>query len=155
MSGITLHPQLGVNPHLMSCPRCGGNTNGLMLIGDRTTIRECDSCGVRIYGHRPSEPCPKCGQRSSTAVGKIGEHKKLVDCQPCDGCQAELKEHRRAVEAGGVYFKCADCGVTGVIKGTSPLAKAARKQMKIPKPGLMGVEFTKVDCPACGPDKVV
>jgi len=43
---IHLHPTLGVNPKLTYCPRCGGESNELVLIGDRTAKMQCQDCNT-------------------------------------------------------------------------------------------------------------
>jgi len=59
--------------------------------------------------------------------------------------------HKSEVEKGGVYFRCKDCGVNGVIKAGVPFAEDVRKHHNLPAPAPCGVEFTKdTGCPRCG-----
>jgi ssDNA-binding Zn-finger/Zn-ribbon topoisomerase 1 len=146
--GITLHPTLGINPHMTVCRRCGGPAEELMLIGNRTSIYRCGNrdCGITIYGHRMSEPCPKCHDRGPhEKIGEVGEHDKLPATEPCDKCKAELAEHKQIVADGGIYFKCAQCGKSGVIKNTAPLCAMVREKMGVPAPKPCGVEFDKCE----------
>lgn len=147
---ITLHPKLGVNPHLTYCPRCGGEANELMLIGNRTNIVECPNCDAKIIGGlKTGEKCPKCQYcahfgDSSRSVGQIGEHDKLPATDVCDKCKEELETFKKEVEAGVIYFKCKCCPLTGVIKGHTRLAKAVREKSGIKAPNPVGIEFD--DC---------
>jgi hypothetical protein len=138
---IQLHPTLGVNPKLCYCPRCGGESNTFMLIGNRTSIKQCADCGTKLIGHRSYEPCGKCGSRGPHAtVGEVGENDKLPG-DICEGCKAEISEHKKLVEAGGIYFKCKTCSATGVVKAETRLAKAVREKSGIAAPAPVGVEF--------------
>lgn len=141
---ITLHPTLGVNPHLTYCPRCGGDTNEIMLIGTRTTIRKCAGCGIKIYGHGWVEPCPKCKHKGPhDQVGRIMENDKLPGSTVCDACAKELAAFRKVVDKGGVYFYCAECKHSGVIKASAAFSKAFRRHHNIAAPNPIGVEFDK------------
>jgi DNA-directed RNA polymerase subunit RPC12/RpoP len=146
-NSIPLHPKLGVNPHLSYCPRCGGDAEELMLIGNRTAIVKCESCGNKVIGGlRSGEKCPACQHRSTGRgehVGSVGEHDKLPASRPCAKCRQELAEHKAIVEAGGLYFRCKECNKQGVIKAEAEFAKALRLQHNKPAPELCGVEFEK------------
>ncbi len=144
MSLITLHPKYGVNPHLCTCPRCGKDNNELVLIGTRETILKCN-CGQTIYGHRHSEPCPKCGEKFNfTEVGKIEERDK-IPTSLCDDCEKELAAEKEIVAEGGIYFRC-KCGARGVIKANAPICAKVRAKLDVPK-GPCGIDFDT--CPNC------
>lgn len=152
MSGsIKLHPEKGVNPKLTFCPRCGGDARELILVGADEGVYKCGECDITVFGYGHGE-CPKCkSTRRLSKVRTIGEHEKLPG-GPCEKCEKEMAEHDAVVAAGGVHFKCIDCGVVGVIKD-SPFAKDVRKKLKIEAPMPLGIEFSKKDgCPKCGRD---
>jgi hypothetical protein len=69
----------------------------------------------------------------------------------CDECQKGREEQDAEVKAGGVFFRCKDCGANGALKAGTDYAKWVREQMKTPT-GTCGVEFTKANCPVCGPN---
>ena len=144
MSGsIILHQELGVNPKLTFCPRCGGDAEELILIGARTRIDKCSECGTTVYGGISlRSPC-RCGRRSSVTIGHIGKHDKLPASQPCAKCRAEIDNHKAVVAEGGIYWKCKECTREGVILARSKYAKAVRKQLKVKKPDPCGIEFEK------------
>lgn len=156
MSYIELDREKGLNPHMACCPRCGKENGELVLIGARKSIYKCNNCGVNIYGHRKVEPCPNCKEGGGrqpyvssgfTHVGTIGEHDR-IPTSLCDECEKELASFKEIVSAGGVYWKCSDCKMTGVIK-KSPFADAVRATHKLDAPAPCGIEFSKKDCPAC------
>jgi len=189
MSGVTIHPEKGVNPFLTYCPRCKGEAPEIVLVGADDGIYQCDA-GLseggphRMVGRpRPtmdSGDCQQCGHLARwSRVGTLKEGQRIQATQPCDACLKELAEWKEVVEAGGVYFQCEDCRATGAIKVTAPLAQLVREshqkqreeEDKTVQPGryttasqkkgdamvyiACGVAFTKKDCPACGPDRVL
>ena len=155
MPGLQLSKDRGINPRLTVCCRCGGESPELLLIGTADWLHECTVCGVTHIGTARERRCKVDGCGGNlTRIRRLDEHERLPSTEPCDACQAEIAEHRAAVEAGGVYFKCSDCGHQGVIKASSPFAAEVRKAHGIDPPGACGVEFDKDDCPACGPQPV-
>ena len=148
MDGITLHPTLGVNPHLTFCPNCGGETNELLLSGSVNSIWKCKSCGMNHIGYPKGGECQKCHSYDVEHLRELYDSEKLPG-NLCDSCEKQVAEFRAEVKAGGVYWKCSDCPATGVIKAESDFAKNVRKQLHIAAPWECGVEFTKADCPAC------
>ena len=151
---IELHSTKGVNPYLTYCPRCGGESPVLVLIGRRTTVLTCIHCGTANIGSRRHEECGKCGERLDGAKAReLEEHEKLPGAL-CEKCQKEIKEFEVIVKAGGVYFKCSDCGAQGIINGDTEFAKAVREHAKVSAPEPIGAAFTKDNCPQCGPDAV-
>jgi NMD protein affecting ribosome stability and mRNA decay len=152
---LTLHPTLGVNAHLTFCRRCGGDAGELMLIGNRPNVYRCDRCETTIFGHRQSDPCPKCGRKFSfTFVRKIEENERLPASGLCDKCDKEVKEYAQIVADGGVYFRCF-AGHTGVVKAGAPLSIAVRQQSGIEAPNPVGVEVEADQCPACRGEKEI
>lgn len=181
--GIELHKTKGVNPYLTYCPRCRGEAQEIVMVGANDGVYECDAPisagGPHKMVGRPksmrNSHCPECGHNADwKRVGTLEEGVRLRGSQPCDTCQKQMKEHQEVVEAGGVYFECADCRAGGVIKASAPFAMRVREVhqekggTKI-KEGwfttasqlkgtaavfvICGIEFTKKDCPACGPHK--
>ncbi len=150
MSGIRLHPTKGVNPHLGVCPRCGGDNGEIALVGANDGIYVCHRCKQRHVG-RPKE-CAQCGHWDFTKTGELGENER-IPTGLCKSCETEVAEHKKVVASGGVYFKCSDCGVSGAIRPNA-FTEAVRKQAGVATPAPVGVEFSKADCPACGPNKV-
>lgn len=152
MSGsIRLHPTLGVNPRVMKCEKCGKDY-GVAMLGMSNIVWSCNSCGSKTLagGAEPvSQPCQKCGGRSYKRERTLGDHEMLVSGF-CDDCIKEQDEHRSIVQAGGLYFRCSDCHAGGVIKD-SEFTREVRSKMNKPAPELFGIEFSKKDCPACGP----
>jgi len=147
---IRLHKEYGVNPRMTSCPRCGGDGRDLILLGAEDTKYTCQACGMIHFGRPDRGACMRegCDSRMFETV-KIGEHEKIPSSL-CGACEKEVSEHKAVVEAGGVYWRCSDCGRNGVIKPNS-FTEAVRGVHGTEAPSPCGVEFTKDDCPACGP----
>ena len=57
------------------------------------------------------------------------EENEVLPTGLCDTCQKETDEHKAIVLKGGVYFKCEQCGKTGVIRETAEYAKHVREAM--------------------------
>ena len=144
---MLLHKDKGLNPRMTYCPQCGLESSELVLLGAIDNFYICNLCGQKSIGY-PKRHC-SCGGMF-VFDRKIGEYEKLPASQPCDKCQALNKEMEEEVSLGGVYWKCIDCGSTGVIKHEHQLSKDVRKQLNVEAPKPCGVEFTKVECPVCG-----
>ena len=142
--GILLDKELGINPAMTYCPRCGGETQELALVG-RARKFKCTNCGLKILGKKPLA-CPKCGNSSFESLGKFdGSYEKLPASELCDACKAELELFKEEVEKGGVLWKCCDCNCEGVVKHDAPFAiEFVEKNGKN-----VGVQFSKETCPAC------
>lgn len=149
---IPLSRKHGVNPHLTYCPRCKGKANELVLTGAHHKYK-CDSCGLLHIGHPKTGRCENVNCHANTSgfytlvdLGELEPSERLRASQPCEKCQEELKTFKAEVDRGGVPFRCTDCGAEGVIKAEAEVAKHVRA-----KHGLVGLTFSKVDCPRCGP----
>lgn len=149
---ITLHPELGVNPRLTVCTRCGAEGKDLLLLGIRNYWVQCDKCNARVYGgfNRNGRPgsasvCPSCGGTSHGKRHELKESERIPHGL-CAGCEKELAMQKEVVESGGIYFKC-KCGAAGVIKESAPICKAVRERAGIAAPAPVGVELD--DCPSC------
>lgn len=179
---IPLHPEKGLNPRLTYCPRCHADGQELILVGANDGVYECLACGQTVIGR--SDHCPACPSRWHARRLRTLEEGERLPGSLCATCEKETQEHAALVEAGGVYWKCADCTRSGVIR-SSPFAQAVRASQQKASVGLaanfyteavhdkaapspakparnvlvggpkvyapVGVEFTKADCPACGP----
>ena len=162
MSKIILHPEKGVNPRLSYCRRCGEECQELFLIGTSSHVFTCDDCGIQHLGRRATIFKQTCnvkvdGHRCNghlTHVRELGDNEKLPATEPCDSCKEELAEHAKIVADGGVYWRCGDCKAEGVVLAEAPFASYLREQYKKPTPESFGVEFSKENCPRCGPQKV-
>lgn len=146
---IRLDPERGVNPCLTVCPRCGGESPELLLLGTSDWLHECAVCGITNVGPKGQLRCKVdgCGGRLKL-IRRLEEYERLPATEPCDACKAEIDEHKAIVEAGGIYWRCADCKASGVIK-SNEFAAEVRKAHGIDPPDPCGVEFTKENCPAC------
>ena len=149
---IRLDPKHGLNPALTYCPRCGGETNELMLLGD-ARVYQCQTCKQKMIGQH-AESCPNGHGKMAYVSHYENEFgKRLPSRSLCDKCEEEVKEHKRIVADGGIYWKCSDCKTEGVIR-YNELAHDVRMQLRVPPPKPCVIEFSKADCPVCGPNPV-
>lgn len=149
MPSITLHPEKGVNPRVTSCKGCG-NSVGLVMLGIADHMARCTACGQMNLGiKKGSQKCMNCGERCLDIRLPIAEHERLpIDV--CDDCRTAVDRADAEVKAGGIYWRCIDCGSSGALRAESGLAKEARESLKMPTEPC-GVEFTKHEgCPVCG-----
>jgi Zn finger protein HypA/HybF involved in hydrogenase expression len=151
---IRLSKKHGVNPHLTICPRCGGDSNELILTGAAHKF-ECSWCHQIMLGLPKDGRCPKC-ERSFRGFppishGEMKPDEKMLATQPCDKCKEEIASFTLEISRGGIPVRCKDCGMEGVIKAEHPMARAVRKQND---GKTVGLEFTKDNCPKCGPNPV-
>jgi len=65
---------------------------------------------------------------------------RLPATELCDSCNEELAQFDEIVKAGGVHWRCLDCGLSGTI-GKSDYADMLRDYMEIKPPVPCGVEF--------------
>lgn len=147
---ILLHPKLGVNPRLTFCPRCGGETNELLLVGKANKLCRCRHCKMTMLGPPWPAICPKCRNYPGwEKIRELDEWEKLPSSKVCDECQKEQEQFAQVVKEGGIYFRC-KCGVEGVVKAGAPLALAIREHANIQPPDPIGVEVET--CPKCKPE---
>ena len=106
--------------------------------------------------------CANCGESVGVVLGMrsgmvlkredgsaIEEHEKVSTGGLCDPCAKLQEEQKTIVDAGGIYFKCRDCGSEGAIRKTASICADVRAKLDIPAPEPCGVEFDKTNCPAC------
>lgn len=70
------------------------------------------------------EACPNCGAE-----------------ELCEPCRAAALEARDAVAAGGVYYRCLECGGTGYVPATCEIAAQTRTHARLPAPLPCLLEF--------------
>lgn len=151
MSGsIRLHKEKGVNAHMTFCPRCGGESNGLVLMGAADHKGTCPDHGT-VYGIFPgTRYCPaeekqgvKCGKQLHD-VKVVGDYERAPG-PLCEGCENTLKIQKETIEAGGIAFRCLSCGAEGAIQLSENTAEFIQM---IRAKGALGIEFEE-NCPNC------
>lgn len=144
---ITLHPEQGLNVHLMICVKCGGDSGEIALLGHANRVYTCKTCGLAHWGHAspPREGCQKC-QGHDFDRREIEQYER-VPGGICSACRDKQKACSDEVQAGGVYLRCKKCGSEGAIKADCALAALVREKTKIGPPDPVGVELD--ECPQC------
>jgi len=140
MTSIPLSKEGGLEPHLMSCPRCGGDFSGITV----GVLREATlSNGQKAYYNSGSKAKMEKGLPAPLKVVStrhVEEGERVKANEPCDKCMEEINHHADIVKNGGVYFKCLECGCDGVIK-KSPFTDRVRAHTGIDVPNPVGVSF--------------
>lgn len=140
MAGITLDKKLGVNPRLCFCPRCGGDSNSLAMLGNRNYKQQCNACDATVYGAGAYDKCVRCKASNWGDRIELTEFERVPGAL-CDDCEEQIE----VVKQGGVFFKC-ELGCLGAIK-SSEFTVELRKQHGIEAPAPLGVQFTREQCP--------
>jgi hypothetical protein len=154
MSSIRLRTngkgELAENPlgvQLTYCPRCGGEGRELVMTGNRRRVYTCGTCKTENFGALSTDKCGKCGGRFLSQSREIKENEKLPGGL-CEACEKEVEAHKKVVAEGGIYFRCAKCGVQGVIKNTAPICQLVREKQGPDYVGTAypcGIEFNECD----------
>jgi len=118
---IPLKPGEGLDPHLMQCPRCGGETNSLTIghLKKAELIVDRKETGEFVFYNRGKRRSVEKQLPENITLGKEQDaerYDKPIDFEPCKKCQEEIEEHARlVVEEKGAYWRC-ECGREGVLK---------------------------------------
>ena len=147
---IPLHKTRGLDPHLMTCPRCGGDTNGL-TIGKTVVATLPDGRQMYYTAGQRAQALKSAGlpNYSQLEVRDVEENARVPDSVPCAKCMAEINLLKATVAAGGVYWRCKECGQEGAIK-KSEFADNIREKSGIAAPDPVGAEFEKCEQHAPG-----
>lgn len=144
---IKLHKRLGPNPRMSFCPKCGGDASALALIGDANFKGVCpehgDVYGLRARAHTCS--VPNCGRQLSDVV-ELTDYEKVPSPMPCTKCAEGLALQKKAIEEGGIAWRCCTCGSEGAfILGEDEESNAQIRAVR--QRGYTGVEIP--GCPVC------
>jgi rubrerythrin len=115
--------------------------------GAQHSVYTCESCRTEHFaGLTVPEKCHSCGEVSVFFTRRIRDEEPISGL--CALCRDELTHAKELFDAGGVLFRCTDCGVRGQLPADHPKAKLMRA--RIPAPGFAGVTLTKSHgCPKC------
>lgn len=142
---MRLHKDKGLNPRIGVCECCGKDISVIMM-GAHDKMYECRNCGTKLVGRRD---CPKCKTHIDPKPLGIFPERGKIPNGLCEQCEADVVMQNEVVKAGGIYWKCENCGRHGAIRAGHPLSKQIRNQMKIKAPNPVGVKFDKHTCPVC------
>ena len=165
MASIKLHKEKGVNAHMTTCPKCGGDGDELIMLGSENNKYTCPKCDALHYGRPDTNSkfknlrmCQKCEHPFDSQWKKdvIEDWEKLPSHEPCKKCAKGMNLAAEVVKEGGIFWRCKDCHSEGAIHAHAEVAKLVREQSGVKAPDPVGVEFTKdEDCPVCSENAVV
>ena len=147
-TGIPLHKTRGIDPHLFKCPKCGKHTNEIGIgattvvheIGDPSTVIGIYNTGERVSFLKHNPKAANYPTRDAYD-GEVFTSNTL-----CDDCTAEYNSTVADVmKAGGIHWRCKECGRIGLILGDSPIAIETRLRHKVVPPKPIGIEFDRCD----------
>jgi hypothetical protein len=157
---IPIDPEKGLDPHLMFCARCGGESNALTIGAMRKAEVED---GQYVYAMRGKqnitgknlEDAGAITNRHNLRWEKLDDNERVPDPEPCAKCKEELETWATLVAEGGVYCQCSQCSMKGVIRPGTVLAEAVRSHTKIEAPSPIRMEFENCDqhAAAINPDE--
>ncbi len=151
-NSIKLHPEKGLNPIMTFCERCH-ESDSIIIAGRaitaayKGTCPDCETvvyCTSNVLDNTPREQEAKCPCGRYLTCTRISDHEP-IPYGLCQKCQDELAVFEAEVAAGGVYFKCKGCKISGVIKADSELAIRVRQHANIMAPEPVGLEFNECD----------
>lgn len=155
MSSIVLHKTLGVNARVIYCPKCGADSNGLVMMGAANYVDRCPNCEAKLYGgpdrmhdgdRRGNCKCGRCGHRDNAS--EFARERRELDALErvpgplCDDCgKFYTVLHKAAKENNGVGVACTKCGSRLVLHGSNPFAKKMRDKNAVGpgEPFIIGV----------------
>jgi ribosomal protein L37AE/L43A len=127
------------------CRNCGTPTGPVLLGSDE--LWTCTSCEAQHIGKPEAELC-HCG-----AVAKHTGTINPEDVLPvgmCQNCSSNEEGAIKDVEAGGAYWRCSDCGMSGALTADHEASKLIREKTGIKPPEPVGIELDKEHgCPFC------
>jgi len=147
---IPIDPEKGLDPHLMFCARCGGESNALTIGAMRKAQLDDGrwTYAMRGKGRLAAKDLEDAGvitNRHNLKWIELDERERVPDPEPCSKCKEELEEWAKLVAEGGVYCQCAQCSMKGVIRPDTVLANAVRAATNIEAPNAVGMEFEQCD----------
>lgn len=149
---VPLHPSKGINERMLSCGRCGADTDDKVLLGANEYKGKCPKCGTLCIGisNVGWAECPICKEfQTFKEIEIIRDDEKIKGQVLCPLCQQALNTMREMVEKGGVYYRCTDCGASGAIKASHLISIQVRAKLQKPAPIPCAVNFNKTTCPHC------
>lgn len=144
MSNIPLTKDGGLDPRLTYCRRCGCEANEIIIGDNRLLKNEQANQTVLAPRNRIRQIAKDMGWAAgSYSVEKVPDG-PLPATEFCDSCKKETAEFEEVVKAGGVYWRCTECTLSGVIR-KSDFATHIRELSKVAAPEPTGVDFATCD----------
>lgn len=164
MGTIPISEEGGLEPHIMTCPRCGGLGNALTIgVLLRAPVLGAEAGTYAYYNRGKRKETEDAVEKAGFGLGKA-EHVPvdqvqvpILDSEPCAKCKEEIAEHRKLVSEGGIHWKC-DCGAQGILKADAVnrmfnSMMVNRLNAHRDKDGQVGMEAVK--CPKCAGENLI
>ena len=137
------------NLHPCYCPWCHKSLDKSVDLGGANKVYQCAKCNTNFAGAAWPGSCPKCRApaRQQVYVTTLEPGDPIPGMELCGECADKRAAANQALAEGGVEFRCADCGMTGIAAGTTDFAIKARADMNKPSPEPLAVTIT--NCPQC------
>ena len=137
MTNIPISKDGGVEPHMIRCSICKGD-NGLSI----GVMMQAEFQKHIIYCSRGEQSKINKQVKEKLIWTHVPADQTYITVGVCDKCIQEEKDTFKAeLENGGVYFKCKECGATGMLKGDTQIAQIVREQADVKAPEPCGFEF--------------
>ena len=136
-NNIPLNREGGLEPHLCTCPSCNKDTQELTI----GVLYKAEYEGQTIYADRDSRAKTRRELGNPDIDWIHVKENERVPGNLCADCEQHFKAVKEEVAAGGIHFKCKECGWEGALKKDSGIAKDVRKHSGIQAPDPVGLEF--------------
>ena len=148
MPKINLSKEHGVNPTICQCERCGKETGAIVLAG-KCNKYECQECGAEMFGQKKPAKCSGCGGYLVISTDQDVAAPRYIRQGLCPDCEEEIAKQENLVRLGGIFWRCSECGSSGVIRPGTDMALMVRHKLGILTPAPCGIELTSGNCPIC------
>jgi hypothetical protein len=116
MVTIHIHKSEGKNHHKRLCPRCGVATGEIAQFKAKEPVTTCPHCGTVNYAAGTSAACGRCSKPMTGGRTRPIRKKEPVPSHvACPKCAEEIRGEQTIVTNGGLFFRCKECGKTGIV----------------------------------------
>lgn len=126
---IILHPKLGLNPRRTVCNKCGNDGEAILLLGIGNYVATCSKCAMVTYGvtRNYRKKCLRCGN-SKYNIRELKPSEKIPTI--CNKCSAEIEKFSKMLKEGGLPFRCAECGLSGIAPDSDYVRKYRKRALQ-------------------------
>ena len=143
------HPKYGLNPHRLSCGRCGRGTPVALPMGSTNAIWSCKPCGLEMYNIEDDFiKCPHCNQiMTQERVFKPDD--PISFDYHCKVCRENEEQQTKIATEGGAFIVCPKCSSSGTLPATDKQVIKFRKEKNIGDTEEVRFILSETQCPRC------